>query len=164
MMVTCVEAYLQDLLSAAAKIDIDLMGNSEQVAKYGDVIAADSLDGLAGDLRSRWARNWVADGGPTRWIDRLRRMGAKKVPAHTAPALERLWGVRHVAVHNAGRATADFMKRHPGVVSSEGERVRVGNGDILAWVKLIGEFVDPIDSYFLARYPSLLGDQEGAGR
>lgn len=66
MMVTCSEAYLQDVLSTAASLDPELMKNSEQRAQYADVIAATSLDALADKLRARWARNWLSDGGPTR--------------------------------------------------------------------------------------------------
>jgi hypothetical protein len=84
MLVTCVEAYLQDVLSASASIDPELMSESEQRALYADVIAADSLHELANELRARWARRWLSDGGPTRWISRLTRMGARGYPADLA--------------------------------------------------------------------------------
>src|SRR5262245_33555232 len=51
MMVTCIEAYLQDVLSTAAMLDPELMKNSEQRAQYADVIAATTLDALADKLR-----------------------------------------------------------------------------------------------------------------
>ena len=75
MLVTCAEAYLQDLLSAAASVGPELMSESQQVAPYAEVIAANSLDELANELRARWARRWLSDGGPTRWISRLKKMG-----------------------------------------------------------------------------------------
>ena len=53
MLVTCVEAYLQDVLTAAASVDPELMSKSEQCAPYADVIAATSLEALANDLRAR---------------------------------------------------------------------------------------------------------------
>ena len=63
MIVTCVEAYLQDVLSTAASVDPELMSKSEQCARYADVIAATSVDALANKLRVRWARGWLSDGG-----------------------------------------------------------------------------------------------------
>src|SRR5260370_28844440 len=87
MMVTCVEAYLQDVLSTAASVDPELMSKSEQVARYADVIAAASLEALANKLRVRWARGWLSDGGPTRWISRLWKMGATGYSADLAPRL-----------------------------------------------------------------------------
>ena len=93
MLVTCVEAYLQDLLAIAASIDPKLMDETQQVAPYAEVISATSLDGLASELRARWARRWLSDGGPTRWISRLKRMGARGYTDGLAPRLELIWGI-----------------------------------------------------------------------
>jgi hypothetical protein len=156
MLVTCVEAYLQDVLAAAASGDPELMSKSEQRTLYADVIAATSLEGLANDLRARWARGWVDDGGPRRWIERLGKMGAREYPNDLVPRLERFWGIRHVVVHAAGVATADFVKRHPGVVKAAGTRVRVNHHDIKKFVDAVCAFIEPTDRFFLARYPSML--------
>ena len=156
MLVTCVEAYLQDVLAAAASADPELMSKSEQTALYADVIGATSLETLANDLRARWARGWVNDGGPNRWIERLDKMGARGYPNDLGRRLERFWGIRHVVVHAAGVATADFVKRHPGVVKAAGNRVRVASQDLERFFTAVGEFINPTDRYFLARFPSLL--------
>jgi hypothetical protein len=113
MLVTCVEAYLHDVLSTTASVDPKLMSKSEQPVYYTDVIGAGSLDELANELRARWARGWLDDGAPTRWLSRLHAMGARGYPDDLAPRLERIWGIRHVVVHAAGVADADFVKRHP---------------------------------------------------
>ena len=155
MLVTCVEAYLQDVLSAAASVDPSFMKESEQAAKYADVIAASSIEELANEMRAKWARNWIDDGGPTRWIDRLGRMGARGYPADLAPRLEPIWGIRHVVVHRAGIATADFVKRHPGVVKAVGDPVMVRAHDMMVFAKAAREFTEPTEAFFLARYPSL---------
>lgn len=156
MLVTCFEAYLQDVLTAAAGVDPGLMSESEQRAQYSDVIAATSVDALANELRARWARGWVRDGGPSRWIERLGKMGARGYPNDLGPRLERLWGIRHVVVHAAGVATADFVKRHPGVVKAAGNRVRVTHHDLKRFLEAVCDFINPTDAFFLARYPSLL--------
>jgi hypothetical protein len=156
MLVTCFEAYLQDVLTAAAGVDPGLMSESEQRALYSDVIAATSVDALANELRARWARGWVRDGGPSRWIERLGKMGARGYPNDLGPRLERLWGIRHVVVHAAGVATADFVKRHPGVMKAAGNRVRVTHHDLKRFVEAVRDFINPTDAFFLARYPSLL--------
>jgi hypothetical protein len=156
MLVTCVEAYLQDVLAAAASVDPEFMSKSEQCAPYADVIAATSLEALANDLRARWARGWLSDGGPGRWIERLSKMGARGYPNDLAPRLERFWGIRHVVVHAAGVATADFVKRHPGVVKAAGDRVRANYHDFKKFFEAVKEFLEPSERFFLARYPSLL--------
>ncbi len=156
MLVTCIEAYLQDLLSIAASVDPELMSKSQQLAPYADVIAATSLADLANDLRARWARGWLSDGGPTRWISRLERMGARGYPDDLAPRMELIWGIRHAVVHTAGVATKDFVKRYPGVVKAAGDRLRVGSKDYGTFLDAVKGFMEPTEQFFLARYPSLL--------
>lgn len=155
MLVTCVEAYFQDVLCAAAKVDPELMSKSEQAAAYAEVIAAISLDALADDLRARWARGWLSDGGPTRWISRLERIGARGYQAGLAARLELIWGIRHAVVHAAGAATADFVKCHPGVVKKAGDRIRVSSGDFGSFLDAAKGFMEPTDQFFLSRCPSL---------
>jgi hypothetical protein len=156
MLVTCVEAYLQDLLALAASVDPTLMAESQQVAPYGDVISASSLDTLANELRARWARGWLSKGGPTRWISRLEKMGARGYPPGLAPRLERIWGIRHIVVHAAGVATTDFVKRHPGVVAAAGDRVEVGTKTFGAYIQSAMDFLEPTERYLVRRCPSLL--------
>jgi len=74
-----------------------------------------------------------------------------------APRLELIWGIRHVVVHATGVATADFVKRHPGVAAA-GVRVRVGNQDFGAFIKSVRGFMESTERYFVRRYPSLLAE------
>jgi hypothetical protein len=101
MLVTCVEAYLQDVLVDAATVDGQLMSKSKQVASYKNVVSATSLDELLNALRRRWARKWVSRGGPPRWIVRLGKMGVKDYPVELAPRLRFIWGLRHVIIRLA---------------------------------------------------------------
>jgi len=156
VLVTCVEAYLQDVLSAAARVDPTLMATSGQQASYAAVIAATSLEDLANELRGHWARGWLEKGGPARWLGDLVKMGASQYPDAVVQHLERMWGIRHVVVHRAGIADADFVKHHPGVVTAVGDRIRVSNGDLKILLEAVRHFVDPTDLYFLKRCPALL--------
>jgi hypothetical protein len=160
VLVTCVEAYLQDILTLAAGVDGELMSKSEQVAPYSDVIASTSLDELANELRRRWARGWLSDGGPTRWISRLKRMGARGYPDDLGPHLELMWGIRHVVVHAAGTATLDFVKRHPGIVNAAGDRVPLKARDLQKFVANVRSIVEPTERFFASRYPSLVAAPE----
>jgi hypothetical protein len=159
VLVTCVEAYLQDVLSAAVRVDPTLMAASGLQARYADVLAATSLEDLADELRARWARGWLEGGGPTRWLGELTKMGAAPYPEAVVLRLERLWGIRHVVVHRAGVADSDFVKRHPGVVAAVGERVRVSNPALLQFIEAVRDFVNPTDVYFLKRCPALLASR-----
>lgn len=155
ILVTCVEAYLQDVLEAAAAIDPELMAKSEQTALYADVMAALSLDELATDMRRMWASKWLSDGGPTRWLERLERMGARGFPSDLKEKLELIWGIRHATVHRAGVATPDFVRRHPGAVKAIGNRIKVGQKQLSEYVHATISMLEPIERYFLSRYPAL---------
>ena len=135
----------------------------KQLAPYADVIAASSLDELASDLRARWARGWLSDGGPTRCLSRFAKMGARGYPADLAQRLELMWGIRHAVVHAAGVADVEFVKRHPGVAKVEGERLPIGTKDIGVFIGAARTFLEPTEQFFLARYPSLRAEVTSAG-
>jgi len=139
ILVTCVEAYLQDILIIAASIDPELMSKSEQKALYAEIIASASLEELANNLRRRWARNWLNDGGPTSWISRFERMGVSEYPKGLAQRLELIWGIRHIIVHTAGVADNDFVKRHPGIVKAVGDYVKISIPTFSGFVKTIND-------------------------
>jgi hypothetical protein len=103
---------------------------------------------MGAGLAERW--------GPTRWISRLGKMGVTGYSADLAPRLEHYWGIRHVVVHAAGIATADFVKRHPDVVVAAGDRVRVTHHDLKKFFDAVQEFMEPIEKFFLARYPAMV--------
>lgn len=156
ILVTIVEAYLKDVRIFEAKINPEVMKSSDQSITYADVVRAESIDDLTDEMQSRWARNFVDDGGPTRWIEKLTRMGARGYASQTADKMETLWGVRHVIVHSAGVATRDFVRRHPNFGVQVEANIRVSLKQISEWIRLVYHFVDVTDSYFAQRYASAL--------
>ena len=83
-------------------------------------------------------------------------MGARGYSANLGPRLERFWGIRHVAVHAAGVATSDFVKRYPEVNAKVGDRLRPSNHDLQKFVGNIRDFIETTERFFLARYPSMV--------
>ena len=156
LLVTTVEAYLKDVRIFEAKINPAIMESSDQSVTYGEVVRSLSINDLAEELQSRWARNFVDDGGPTRWIDKLTRLGARGFDSEISKKMETLWGLRHVIVHSAGIATPEFVRRHPEFGASIGKNIVVRLDQILEWIKVIYDFVDVTDSYFAQRYATAL--------
>jgi hypothetical protein len=159
--VTAVETYLGDVLAYAAGVCPELMEKSDQSASYNEVLQASSVQQLAGDLRARWARKFVNDGGPRTWVDRLSRMGARSIPSDVVEMLETLWGVRHLMVHSAGVVTSDFAARHPELKVKVGETLRTRIPYVKSWVSAAFGFVEGTDQYFVQRCASR-ADQSGA--
>jgi hypothetical protein len=153
--VTIVETYLKEVLIYAASMDTSIMESSEQPApsaSHAEVMRAGSVEGLTKELRSQWARNFVDRGGPTRWIERLAKMGAREYRPETAKEMETLWGVRHVIIHSAGVVTPDFVRLHPDFGAKVGEKILIRSNQLIAWFKIVYHFVDVTDFYFVQRY------------
>ncbi len=155
IIVTMAEAYLEDVLAAAAALDPKLMEKSEQRASYAEVIDARSLEHLADSLRHRWARNFIEDGGPSKWISRLNRMGLTPLTTDNVRKLEELWGLRHTVVHRVGVVDAEFVSRHPQLGHKAGDALSLSRDNVLAYFRSAGDIVGAIDSFFLKRIPAL---------
>ncbi len=155
MLVTFIEAYLQDVLVEAAAIDGEFMTKSEQPALYADVVAASSIDELANDMRVRWARRWVDDGGPLKWTKKLTKMGGGEFDARIVAKLEEVWGIRHVVIHRAGVVDKEFAMRHTSLGKKAGDALTVGNSYFKEVFDAVGAFIDPTEAYFLARVKGL---------
>lgn len=154
ILVTAVEAYLQDVLASVAAVDTTLMARSNQTVSYLELTRAVSLQDVLEQGRLRWARNVLDNGGPSYWIKRLERMGARGYDKDTATRLERLIGTRHVVVHSAGIVTRDFVGRH-GAVARFGERVPVTLALQSEWAAAAFDFAGTTDKFFVGRWPAL---------
>jgi hypothetical protein len=151
ILVTATETYIHDVLAFAASLDERLMQSSEQSASYQKISKARSLAELQAELRSNWARNFVDKGGPTLWLQRLKKMGATGYKAGLGEELEQLWGVRHMIVHRAGSVTADFARRHPSFALNAGDFLRIEREYIDKSAGAVIDFVYVTERYFKQR-------------
>jgi len=163
VLVTCLEAYLQDVLVAAASVDPELMSASEQKADYADVVSAASLEELANRMRVRWVRNWLKDGGPHAWIKRLKKMGARGYPSDLGDRLALWRDVRHAVVHAAGVIDEAFVKRHPTLGKKAGDRLSAAPTDVKKLIEATKDFLEPTEEFLLKRYPALIYTAPPAG-
>ena len=145
MLVTVTEAYVQDVLAFAAERDAALMKDSDQTAAYHEVSQAQSVTDLATELRRRWARNFLEDGGPRRWAERFERMGARGFKPDVGETMELHWGVRHVVVHNASKATAEFVRRHPGFGAVADQPLQVERPMLSKWFGAIQSLSETVE-------------------
>jgi len=150
LFVAVVEAYLKDVLIFAAGIDTTLMKRTGQTVTYQDALNAKSLEELILDFRTEWARSFVDNGGPTTWTKRLEKMGASHYRPETVSQIETLWGARHLIVHSAGIANADFVRRHPELKAQVGKRMVVTE-QLRQWSAAMYDFVEITDQYFVQR-------------
>jgi hypothetical protein len=155
LLVTTVEAYLEDVLIYTAKIDPAIIESSRPTVPYAKVLGAKSLKELKEELKEilppRWASNFLNDGGPDSWIKKLTNMGARGYRSQAASEMETLWGVRHLIVHCAGVANREFVRRHPEIGAKVGESILIRSAQLKAWIEVVYHFVDVTDFYFVQR-------------
>ena len=153
MFVTITETYIKDTLAIVAKLDPELMEKSEQQTTYKHVSSVNSIEELRADMREQWARSFVEDGGPTRWMERLTKMGARytDIKSHD---MELLWGIRHLVVHKAGIVDKEFISRYPEIQQKLNEELMISRK---TWANLLNNaapFVRETNLFFSNRYQS----------
>ena len=141
---------MKDVLIYAAEIDTTLMERTKQTMTYQDALHAKSIEELKLKFRSKWARSFVDNGGPTKWIKRLKAWGARGYRPETVSQMETLWGVRHLIVHSASIANAEFVRRHPELKAQVGKRLIV-TAQLRQWSAAMYDFVEITDQYFVRR-------------
>ena len=161
LFVTFLETYLQDVLAAAAWHDPSLMSPAkdpseiQQKVSYNEVAGARSVRELLHGMRMKWARNFVDDGGPTRWMRRLTLMGADGFNYEGLPVLEEATGVRHLLVHRSGIVGGEFLRHHPRFKEQRGKNLDLEVNELEAYRKEITHFVSTTDAHFIKRLPQL---------
>jgi hypothetical protein len=161
ILVTITEAYLHDVLTEVARQEPSIMNDTKQAAVYAEVVEFTSIEELAEEMRSRWARNFVDKGGPRRWIEVLERRSGHSYPGDLVATLELVWGIRHVVVHNAGRATREFLRRHQFAGAVVGQMLPVTPAHFAPWFTAVDDFVNQTDQHFVAYVRGVLRKREG---
>jgi hypothetical protein len=151
MLVSFVETYLVDVHVELAAVDTTLVEASEQTVTLADTVAFSTLDELRAELRGRWAKAFVNDGGPRIWLTRLTARGVRFDSNQLPEVLEQLWGTRHLVVHNAGRVTREFMLRHPTLSGTVGVPLRISIDRIARWINTASDFVGSVDASYAGR-------------
>jgi len=127
-----------------------MKGTKERIT-YQDALNAKSIEELKLKFRPKWARRFVDNGGPTKWIESLKAMGATGYRPETVSHMETLWGVRHLIVHSAGIANAEFVRSHPELKAQVEKRFIVNGAQIKQWSAAMYDFVEITDRYFVWR-------------
>jgi hypothetical protein len=159
--VTLVEAYLQDVLAFAASARPEIIGKQRPTIGLADLAGLETADEVRRELLDKWARDFVSDGGPKRWCERLNGMLGTGVATDDISLLEELWGVRHVTVHSSGFATREFIRNHPGYDATLDSAVEVTEDRMQRWLSVIQSFMDEIDRRVLGYVGSLANIASG---
>jgi hypothetical protein len=148
MVVAFVEAYLEEGLVLIATKNQTLLASGDTLS-YQRVFEVNSLDDLKIELREQWAKKTLR-GGPEKWLDRLKNMGARGYTKDCSFRIQHLWDTRNLIVHAQGIASAAYLKKQGKASLKPGDRVRVDETIIAWWNQGVADFVDPTEQFFLA--------------
>jgi hypothetical protein len=115
MMVTLVEAYLENVLLILTTTHPEWMATNDKVVSGDDVLKIEAAlptekrwQGLIEILRQRWTARFLR-GTPGEWISRLEKFGAPKYPADLGEKMTTIWHRRHTIVHASPAVRPDHV-------------------------------------------------------
>jgi hypothetical protein len=144
MLVTFIETYLEDGLIGLSAINPKLMKNAPPIY-YQTILETESLDELHQEVRRQWARQMV-EGGPPKFVRRLKDMGARDYDEKGIFRIEHLWDTRNLIVHSRGVADVAYVKKYKYKSLQAGTRLTVNLG---WWLPAVKGFVECTDRFFL---------------
>jgi len=146
MLVTFVEAYMEENLELIARKNPKLLKNVDPIP-FETVFESDSLEDLKVELGEQWARKTLR-GGPGRWLKRLQEIGARGYEKDCCFRMEHLWDTRNLIVHAQGVVNKAYVKKYANLKLKPGDRVRVAGNLFKWWINGLKDFIEPTDQFF----------------
>jgi len=157
MLVTFVEAYMEENLELIARKNPTLLKNADPVSL--DVIfESDSLEDLKAELRQQWAKRTLR-GGPEKWLKRIQEMGARGYEKDCCLRMQHLWDTRNLIVHAQGVINKGYHKKYSNQKLKVGDRVHVAGNLFSWWLDGLKVFLEPTDQFFF-RYAAGAAEAE----
>jgi hypothetical protein len=142
MLVTFTEAYLEDGLIGLPAKNPNLLKDAPPIPP-NRMIEAESLDELRQEITRQWAHQKI-EGGPRKFIRRLKDMGARGYNDTDIYRLEHLWDTRNLIVHSRGIVDAVYLRKYKH--RQKGDRVTINLG---WWLPALKNFTEATDQFFL---------------
>lgn len=109
MIITFVEAYLEDFLVMLVQLNPSLC-SSEATPSLDDLSENCTVESLRDEIYRRWAKGVLGrPGGRKKWIQRLENFGVRGYRDNIGEDMEKIWGRRHVIVHEPSAQLSDDL-------------------------------------------------------
>lgn len=150
MLVTFTETYLEEGLMSLAVMNPKLMKDAPPI-DHDRMLEVESIDELRDEMRQQWARQKV-QGGPRKFVRRLKDMGARGYDEKEIFRVEHLWDTRNLIVHSRCIVDVAYAKQYKHL--QKGVHVKVNLAQIQWWLPALKGFVECTDTFFLNYRPS----------
>jgi hypothetical protein len=151
MLVAFTEAYLEDGLIGLAVVNPQLLMNDAPSTDYARIFEVQSLDELREEMRRQWALQKL-QGGPSKFVRRLKDMGARGYDDREIFRVQHLWDTRNLIVHSRGIVDRNYVAKFKHL--EKGTHVKVNLPQIQHWLPALSGFVECTDAFFLSYRPS----------
>jgi hypothetical protein len=145
MLVTFTEVYLEDGLISLSALNPKLIKDAPPIDHHR-ILETESLDELRHEVRQRWAHQKV-EGGPRKFVRRLKDMGARGYDEKDIFRIEHLWDTRNLIVHSRGIVDVAYIKKYNHLQT--GVHVKVNLAQLEWWLPAMKGFVECTDRFFL---------------
>jgi hypothetical protein len=150
MLVTFTESYLEDGLIRLAVLNPHLMKDALPI-DHNRILEVESIDELREEVRQQWAHQKV-EGGPRKFVRRLKDMGARGYDEKEIFRVEHLWDTRNLIVHSRGIVDVAYAKKYKHL--QKGVHVKVNLAQLHWWLPAFKGFIECTDQFFLNYRPS----------
>ena len=148
MLVTFLEAYLEDGLISLAERNPALLEKGPQVPSIR-ILQCESIEALRAEARQIWAQHVLREaGGPKTWVKNLQRMGARGFDPKACRQVQFLWDTRNIIVHSRGIASAPYAREYAAEAITAGAKVPVGAERISYWLGALTSFQKTTETFF----------------
>ena len=150
MLVTFIETYLEDGFIRLAVLNPKLIKDALPI-DHNIILEVESIDELREEMRQQWAHQKV-EGGPRKFVRRLKDMGARGYDEKEIFRVEHLWDTRNLIVHSRGIVDGAYAKKYKHL--QKGVHVKVNSSQLQWWFPALKGFVECTDTFFLNYCPS----------
>lgn len=148
MLVSFLEAYLEDGLGDIAIKNPRLVGNSK--IEPMRIFEVNTIEEVRSEVRSNWAHDAIRPGGPVMWNKKLRGLGAQSFDEKVVANLQHLWDTRNLIVHSSCIADVAYAKKYEHLGIKNSVEVPVTLRTFGEWLDSAKLFVEWADKFFLA--------------
>ncbi|MBR0800307.1 hypothetical protein JQ615_33560 [Bradyrhizobium jicamae] len=146
MLVSYLEAYFEDIF-------IDLATRAPGIIKSPEVDAkrlmeVGSIEELRSEVFRTWAKAQVRSGGPKNWCRRMREMGARSLDQAAIDAVQELYDVRNLIVHDRAMVSHAHARAYAQSGAVAGAKVTIAGKRLTDWLSASRRLVEGVESFW----------------
>lgn len=149
MLVTFLEAYLEEGIINMAECDPRLVRNAPQVPP-SRIMEIETLDELRAETRRNWAQDVLRPNGPQTWVQFFQKMGLSTLERAVRNDLQHLWDTRNLIVHGRGIISVAYATKYQSKGYRAGTKLPVLDDLFIKWLSAVENFVNWVEPFFVS--------------